>query len=490
MTHIVTVSHLAKRRMAAGFLQNAPFVRPFDETLCRANNLRFPISSVNTPSRCLGRISAVAACWIVVVLLFSAFSTQSAVAQTTPEYEVDVVTVKAKDGSQGAQVEIYTRIPYSKLRFLATPNGFTARYEVSVEIVELDEDGRRQNIVQSPIWELTVKVPNYAETQASERFDFSTHTLKLVPGQYVFQFQIEDKSSNESFLNEVLFNVKDLDTPVAISDLLLLESFDDKTNTIFPRVAKKVSSMDSEMVLFYELYVDSLQRVNIRKEVVRIGSTVAAKSGVIEGSEIVSTTEESMKLTTSRTQHISRIKIDEFPVGTYDVIVSVLDESGRLLAAANSAFEVDWSGLEEHLANLNDAISQLQYTAKSKDIRYIKDGSTDGEKWSRFEQFWQRRDPTPGTVRNERMEEYYYRVAYANRRYSMVTDGWRTDRGQVMVLYGQPDTIEYHPFNFSVKPYEVWYYYRVGRRFIFVDDSGLGDYELLVPIYDETTHIR
>lgn len=425
-----------------------------------------------------------------IVLLGLIAAVPVAEAQVSPEYDVDVVTVRAKDGSTGSQVEIYTRIPYTKLRFLATPNGFTARYEVSVEIIELDDEGHRQNIVQSPIWERSVKVPNYAETQAAERFDFSTHTVAIDPGQYVFEFQIEDQSSNESFLNQVLFNVKDLSGPQAISDLLLLDSFDSNTNTIFPRVAKTVSSSDPEMILFYELYLDSLQKIHIKKEVVRLGSTVSVRSGLIEGAEIVSTTEESMKISARRSQHISEIKVDEFPVGTYDVIVSVYNDSDELLASAQSSFDVDWSGLEEHLANLDEAVLQLQYTAKTKDIRYINEGVSDIDKWKRFQEFWQRRDPTPGTARNERMEEYYYRVAYANRRYSSLTEGWRTDRGQVMVLYGQPDTIEHHPFNFSVKPYEVWYYYRIGRRFIFVDDTGLGDYELLVPYWDETTRIR
>lgn len=436
-----------------------------------------------------GLTTRLAATFLLAILV-AVLGGQSAIAQSGPEYEVDLVSLKSRSSGDASQVDVYTRIPYSKLRFLATPDGFTARYEVSAEVVQLDEDGRRKNLVQSPIWERTVTVPNYADTQAKDHFDYSTHSVNLSPGQYVVEFQVEDQSSNESFLNETLFVVKDFTGPASLSDLLLLESFDAETNRIYPRVAKRVSSTDQEMTLFYELYLDSPEQVLIRKEVVRLGSTVAAKSGIIEGAEIISTTEESIDVDASRTQHVSTIKVDEFPVGSYDVIVTALDSNNSIIASAQTSFDVDWSGLEDHLANLDDAISQLQYTAKSRDIRHIKNGDSELDKWKRFEEFWLRRDPTPGTVRNERMEEYYYRVAFANRRYSSVTEGWRTDRGHVTVLYGQPDTIEYHPFNFSVKPYEVWYYYRIGRRFIFVDETGLGDYELLVPIWDETTRIR
>ena len=70
------------------------------------------------------------------------------------------------------------------------------------------------------------------------------------------------------------------------------------------------------------------------------------------------------------------------------------------------------------------------------------------------------------------------------------TDGWRTDRGQVLVLFGEPDFVERHPYNFNAKPYQVWYYYRIGKQFIFVDEDGVGNYELLIPIWDERNRIR
>ena len=40
--------------------------------------------------------------------------------------------------------------------------------------------------------------------------------------------------------------------------------------------------------------------------------------------------------------------------------------------------------------------------------------TTDDERERFAEQFWMRRDPTPGTEANEFKEEYYRRIAYAN----------------------------------------------------------------------------
>ena len=71
---------------------------------------------------------------------------------------------------------------------------------------------------------------------------------------------------------------------------------------------------------------------------------------------------------------------------------------------------------------------------------------TDQECEKFIEQFWARRDPTPGTVQNEMKEEHYRRIAYANARFGKEKEpGWKTPRGRMYILKGPPDEIESHP---------------------------------------------
>jgi GWxTD domain-containing protein len=150
-----------------------------------------------------------------------------------------------------------------------------------------------------------------------------------------------------------------------------------------------------------------------------------------------------------------------------------------------------WAGLADQLSDLSNAVDQLAYIAKGKELRWIREADSDEERAQRFSLFWKKRDPTPVTARNERMEEYYYRISHANNQYGGFSHGWQTDRGQVYVLYGEPDYISRHAYAFgSSRPYEVWTYNSFGRQFVFVDRTGVGDYELLVPIWDERTRIR
>lgn len=108
--------------------------------------------------------------------------------------------------------------------------------------------------------------------------------------------------------------------------------------------------------------------------------------------------------------------------------------------------------------------------------------ATDEERQHFIEQFWMRRDPTPGTADNEFKTEHYRRIAYANRKFAATNPGWRTDRGHIYIVYGPPDEIETHA---QRKPYptEVWLYRRIegigdDLTVLFIDRSGSGDYIL------------
>jgi GWxTD domain-containing protein len=105
------------------------------------------------------------------------------------------------------------------------------------------------------------------------------------------------------------------------------------------------------------------------------------------------------------------------------------------------------------------------------------------------EQFWLRRDPTPGTAENEYKEEHYRRIAYSNVHFAAGNPGWKTDRGRIYIVYGPPDQIKVQRAlgsGESARPAEVWHYQSIsgyGRdvEFKFVDVCECGDYQLQPP---------
>ena len=77
---------------------------------------------------------------------------------------------------------------------------------------------------------------------------------------------------------------------------------------------------------------------------------------------------------------------------------------------------------------------------------------------------------------------YLQRVQTANQRYRRyATEGWCTDQGRVLILYGEPDEIQRFTNSTDSKPYEIWNYHQIegGCEFVFIDLSGFNEYILV-----------
>ncbi len=72
---------------------------------------------------------------------------------------------------------------------------------------------------------------------------------------------------------------------------------------------------------------------------------------------------------------------------------------------------------------------------------------TDQEKDEFIRKFWERRDPTPSTPRNEYKEEHYRRFEYALKHFQEGTPGWKTDRGKTYIIHGPPVREEFFTSN-------------------------------------------
>lgn len=129
-------------------------------------------------------------------------------------------------------------------------------------------------------------------------------------------------------------------------------------------------------------------------------------------------------------------------------------------------------------------------TSKEREVFYKLE--TDKERDLFIELFWKQRDPSPGTPRNEFREEHYRRIDHANKEFKKYTsvEGWRTDRGRIYIILGEPIHIEkFH--RSEAHPIEIWQYYgnpKFGQapvfRLLFFRRHGIGPFELYNPIAD------
>lgn len=131
---------------------------------------------------------------------------------------------------------------------------------------------------------------------------------------------------------------------------------------------------------------------------------------------------------------------------------------------------------------LADEFRKAQYVATDQEIKTFSQITSEEGRREFVAKFWA--DVEPGRLGRPSITRlaYLQRISVANQRYSaMGREGWRTDRGRVLVLYADPDEIERVPSSDQSKPYEIWHFYAIenGVDFVFVDRSGFGDYILV-----------
>ncbi|MDH5742715.1 MAG: GWxTD domain-containing protein [Candidatus Aminicenantes bacterium] len=138
---------------------------------------------------------------------------------------------------------------------------------------------------------------------------------------------------------------------------------------------------------------------------------------------------------------------------------------------------------------------EVVYIITSKEEKVFKQLETDKQRDLFMEEFWRQRDPTPGTPQNEFRDEHYRRIEYANRFFSRGTPkpGWKTERGRVYIILGEPISRDRFPNSHYIYPTEMWFYQgNVSQGLppffylVFFKRWGAGDFELYSPLRDGT----
>ncbi len=195
------------------------------------------------------------------------------------------------------------------------------------------------------------------------------------------------------------------------------------------------------------------------------------------------------------------IAIDTLPSGVYNVNIEILDRETKTMQVQNgSRFYVlnpERPPLPEQVAviselfaksefatmtheQLQTALGQFKIIASADELAII-DGLKDDRAIALFLfQQWQARDLDKETLVNEEWEEFKRNVEYANTYYSSLLheEGWRSDRGRVLLRYGRPENIQSFHFQQNARPHEIWTYTQIqgGVQFVFVDIGSYGNF--------------
>ncbi|HYT83703.1 MAG TPA: GWxTD domain-containing protein [Gemmatimonadales bacterium] len=425
--------------------------------------------------------------WVVVAAL--------ALGQGSGALELSVVRFY-RGANALTLVDGFCRVPVSAVSALSAGPGAAgegAAYRVSLTV--RDSAGLE---LTSQTWSQAVARPLLGVAGASvvEHFAFAAPR-----GRYVIDVAVTDSATGR--VSRARSEVSGFAEPPGASDLLLAAGLrvaaapadtvvrpgEIRKGDLFIETSGRpvLTPEQSHLGYYLELYTE-------RPET----ASVVARVRNASGAQVVATQPQRLPLAAGGGVTRGLLDLGGLPPGAYRLDVTATLAGRELARSADfgmAGFETETAidraapaAPADRLVNLSESQLDSLYApliyVMSEDEHGIYPGLTLDGKRNFLRKFWTRRDPTPGTPRNEEEERFYAGIAEANRRFreggSGAIPGWRTDRGRIFLRYGSPDEKLSRPQAGSTAPYEVWKYTKTrARKFVFYDVTRFGNYALI-----------
>lgn len=252
----------------------------------------------------------------------------------------------------------------------------------------------------------------------------------------------------------------------------------------------------AQPALFFYTEIYNLQSSSLKSDQIKMQQLIYNSKGKLlkEKSKYLS------RNSNSRVEVGSHI-LASYPTDTYTLVIALIDSAANMgtstakkfyvynpdiqvtdtfEVATTSVLSSTFGSMSEE--ELDDLFAKSKYLAVKAEIdKFEKLSNIEGKREFMFE-FWKAKDENAANGENEFFRKYLQRIELCNDKYtSMGKQGWKTDRGRVYLLYGEPTEIERYPNQLETRPYEIWHYNELegGVYFVFADITGFSDYQLV-----------
>ena len=368
------------------------------------------------------------------------------------------------------QLIVAVNIQNDALQFTKQGEQYLAEYQISTAI------RRNKQAVYKQTWTERVLLDNFELTNAKDVFQYNQYYLNhfeadgsnmLTSGDYECLLEVRDLTSRKSYQSTRSFKISNQGTAdIAHSEIAFL----------IPAAGDEFALAATEKAFDFARPFDAYVRVR-----------TTAPDSVTVNARIFSAAKEGDRLYYQRFFRVGSdttvtdirfpMPVDSLHEGTYRLRLSI--PMGTNPIDVDREFSIHWFDKPTYLYKFDLAIRPMQYILTQDEYKQATSLSyNELEIW--FNKYWKQRDPSPGRQYNELLTVFFERVQKANAEFFLrYKEGWETDRGKILILYGEPDRIENKRFATNQKPHIIWVYESRNAQFIFVDEKKDGDFTLL-----------
>ncbi|MDP3149472.1 MAG: GWxTD domain-containing protein [Ignavibacteria bacterium] len=396
-------------------------------------------------------------------------------------------------------LEMYYSIQQASLAAVKSDSQYVVESMMSIAFV----DSASGKVVQQKDWRVKNVVPDSLELTKNINL-IGVVGFSFVPGTYMLTISASDihNPENKVSLKEKL-NLRPLSNKTfSVSDIQLasriIQDSENKESVFYKNTLEVIPVPN---LLFGEnqpvvYYYSELYNLKSAAGNVDLHAFVYNASG-----NVVFTKKRTFSNKTESRVEVNTVNISKMPTGAYTLVLVAVDSTASNKAFSSKKFFIynpaiaDTSfkpmGNSDFMASqfaifsieeCNHLFAKSKYLANRNEVdQFAKITSVEGKREFLYK-FWKGRDEVTETPENETFMKYFARVEQANQKYSaMKKEGWKTDRGRVFLLYGEPSEVERYPNQLDSKPYEIWQYHNLegGVIFVFADLTGFSDYQLI-----------
>lgn len=310
---------------------------------------------------------------------------------------------------------------------------------------------------------------------------------------------------NQRVINEVIDVHPFLNHHLSVSDIQLASKMiqgSENKNSIFYKNTYEVMPIPnlvfgkSQPALFFYTEIYNLQAEDLQSPALKMNQAIYNSKGKLIKEKV-----KYISRNTSSRVEVGSFILTTYPTDTYTLAITLVDSLGKHGVSTSKKFFVynpdvivtdtfetamtpvissTFGAMSEE--EIDDLFNKSKYISTPTEINKYERLSTIEGKREFMNEFWQNRDSNPSTPENEFFNSYLQRISESNLKYSsMGKPGWKTDRGRIYLLFGEPTEVERYPNQLETRPYEIWHYNEIegGVYFVFADLTGFSDYMLV-----------
>ncbi|HKS07615.1 MAG TPA: GWxTD domain-containing protein [Gemmatimonadaceae bacterium] len=270
-----------------------------------------------------------------------------------------------------------------------------------------------------------VRVATIREASRLDESVIFQQAITVAPGEYTLSVSVRDDGSGKTGTTETAVRVPSfsdggMTAPIPVYDGALRASRDSVARVLVNPRGAAVYGRDSVLMVYVESYSSSSPRPMEVSALVD-GTAVWVDTVPMTGTGVAA--------------GVTRVPVRRLTPGVATITASPIGDSDATRTTVFVALAD-----EIPVATHADVVSYLQYFASPQQLDVLAKASPFGRE-AAWAAFIRDTDTIPSTPVNEGLQTYMTRLRRANQEFREDRPGWRTDRGMVFLLMGEPDGV-------------------------------------------------